>query len=135
VSVAEEALESAIVAALAADAGVAAALGEPLRLLDGASQLPGYPYLEIARRQSQANNASGVASEIVTIDLAVMSRDEGGRLARDAIAEVSRAVREVSLEMEGWRCVLLLPVFTDALRQRIGLWRALLRIRAVVEAN
>ena len=69
----------------------------------------------------------------MTIDLAVMSRDEGGRLARDAIAVVSRAVREVSLEMEGWRCVLLLPVFTDALRQRIGLWRVLLRIRAVVE--
>ena len=49
---AEEALESAMLAALAADAAVAAALGDPLRLLDGASQLPGYPYLEIARRQS-----------------------------------------------------------------------------------
>jgi hypothetical protein len=62
---------------------------------------PAIPISRLHGGQSQANNASGVASEIVTIDLVVMSRDEGGRLARDAIAEVSRAVREVSLEMEG----------------------------------
>jgi hypothetical protein len=133
VSGADEALESALLVALAADAGVTAALGDPLRLLDGASQLPGYPYLDIARRQSEANDSAGCESVVVTMDLVVMSRDEGGRLARYAIAQVRRALLEASLEMDGWRCVLLLPVFADALRQRIGLWRALLRIRAVVE--
>lgn len=133
VSGAEQALESAILAALADDAGVTAALGEPLRLLDDASPQPGYPYLEIARRQSQPNGSAGCEGFILTMDLVVTSRDEGGRLARGAIGDVRRVLRAASLEMEGWRCVLLLPVFTDALRQRIGLWRALLRIRAIVE--
>jgi len=135
VSGAEEALESAILAALAADAGVSAALGEPLRLLDGASQLPAYPYIEVARRQSESNDSAGCESVVVTIDLVVTSRDEGGRMARDAIAEVRRALREASIEMEDWRCVLLLQVFADAMRQRVGLWRALLRIRCVIEAD
>jgi hypothetical protein len=35
--------------------------------------------------------------------------------------------------MDGWRCVLLLPVFVDVARTRPGLWRALLRVRAIVE--
>lgn len=132
---AEEALESAILTALVADAGVTAALGDPLRLLDEASQLPGYPYLEIARRHSEANDSAGCESVIVTMDLVATSRDEGGRVARQAMGEVRRALRGASLEMAGWRCVLLLPVFADAMRQRIGLWRALLRIRCVVELD
>lgn len=130
---AEEALETAILAALAADAGVAAALGEPLRLLDLASPLPGYPYLEIARRQSQPNDSAGCESVIVTVDLVVTSRDEGGRIARAAIAEVRRALTEADIVMDGWRCVLLLPVFADALREAPGRWRAILRVRAIVE--
>lgn len=130
---AEEALESAILAALAEDAGVSAALGKPLRLLELGSPLPGYPFLEIARRQCEPNNSAGCEGFVVTIDLVVTSRDEGGRIARDALAEVRRALRDANLEMEQWRCVLHLPVFADAMRQRIGLWRALLRIRCVVE--
>ncbi len=135
VSGAEQALESAILAALAADAGVTAALGAPLRLLDGASPQPGYPYLEVARRQSEANDSAGCEGVIVTIDLVAISRDEGGRLARGAMAEVRRALRVANLELEGWRCILLLPVFADTVRQKIGLWRAILRVRAILEAD
>lgn len=134
VSGAAEALESAMLAALGEDAGVMAALGGALRVLDAASLQPGYPYLEVARRQSQPNDSAGCEGVIITVDLAVMSRDEGGRIARAAIGEVDRVLRGASLEMEGWRCVLLLPVFTDAMRQRIGLWRAILRVRAILEA-
>ncbi|MBP9235836.1 MAG: hypothetical protein KBF30_14265 [Hyphomonadaceae bacterium] len=32
------------------------------------------------------------------------------------------------LEMEGRRCLLLVPLFVDATRQKVGLWRALLRM-------
>ncbi len=130
---AEAALEGAILAALAADAGVTTALGDPLRLLEIGSPLPGYPYLEVARMQSQPNNSAGVEGAIVTVDLVVSSRDEGGRSARAAITEVRRALGAASLAMEGWRCVLMLPVFADAVREAIGRWRAILRVRVIVE--
>ena len=51
----------------------------------------------------------------------------------DKPAIVRAALMEASLVLEGWRCVLLLPLFADATRQRVGLWRALLRMKAVVE--
>lgn len=130
---AEAALQSAIVAALAADTGVKTALGEPLRLLEIGSPLPGYPHLEEARMQSQPTDAAGFEGVIVTVDLAVSSRDEGGRSARAAIAEVRRALGVTDIVIEGWRCVLMLPVFSDAVREAIGRWRAILQVRVIVE--
>lgn len=132
---AEQALESAIFDALALDGAVTAALGEPLRIIESTSPQPAYPFLEIARRQSQPTRSSGCAGMTVTLDLVVTSRDEGGRIARDAMAEVRRALESTELEIAGWRCVLLLPVFADAFRQAIGLWRAIVRVRAILEPD
>jgi hypothetical protein len=134
VSGAEQALESAMLAALSADAGVSAVLGEPLRVLDVASPAPAYPYLEIARHfSSQAGSAGFDASEH-RVDLVVVSRFEGGANGAGAIAAVRAALGAAELLMEGWRCVLLVPAFTDTLHGGRGIWRSLLRIRAVVEA-
>lgn len=130
---AEQALESAILAVLAADAGVAASLGDPLRVLALASPQPGYPYLEIARHQSQPAESAGAMGSVHVIDLVVMSREEGGVIARAAMADVRAALRDAELAMADWRCTLLAPVFADVMRQAIGRWRALLRVRAVVE--
>ena len=135
VSGVEEALEAAILAALAADATVQAALGDPLRIADIVSPQPGYPYLEIVRRQAEPFDSAGCEAWIVTVDLAVISRDEGGALARAAMAHVRSVLREAGLSMDGWRCVVLTPVFADAVRQAIGRWRAILRLRAIVEAE
>lgn len=131
---AESALESAILDALAADAEVKASLGEPVRVGELGSPLPAYPYLEIARHTSEP--AGGVDAEASEhrVDLVVVSRDACGVQAKAALAAVRAALATAELEMDGWRCVLLLPLFSDATRQRIGLWRALLRMKAVVEA-
>ena len=67
------------------------------------------------------------------IDLVVVSRDAGGRRVKAAVAAVRAALAEAGLAMEGWRCVLLVPVFADAARSGIQMWRGLLRVKAVVE--
>jgi hypothetical protein len=68
------------------------------------------------------------------IDLAVVCRDAGGARVRAATAAMRAALREAELAMTGWRCVLLVPVFHDAARSGIQIWRGLLRLKAVVEA-
>ncbi len=119
---------------LVAHAEVKALLGEPVRVGELGSPLPAYPYLEIARHTSeQAGGVDAEASEH-RVDLVVVSRDAGGVQAKAALAAVRAALATAELEMDGWRCVLLLPLFSDGTRQRIGLWRALLRMKAVVEA-
>ena len=119
---------------LAEDDAVKALLGDPVRVGELGSPLPAYPYLEIARHTSEPSG--GVDAEVSEhrVDLVVVSRDAGGKQAKEALAAVRAALMDAELEMDGWRCVLLVPLFSDATRQRIGLWRALLRMKAVVEA-
>jgi hypothetical protein len=133
VSGVEEALETAILATIAGDAAVVAVLGDPLRIADLASPQPAYPFLEFVRRTAEPFNSAGCEAYIVTIDLAVVSREEGGRIARAAMSDVRNALREAEITMEGWHCVVLTPVFADTVRQAIGRWRALLRVRGIVE--
>jgi hypothetical protein len=134
VSSAEAALESAILAAIAADAGVREMLGNPLRFEEAGSPRPAFPYLEFVRHESRLLGGADAETSEHRIDFAVVSRVLGGREAMEAMSAVRAALSDAELAMEGWRCVLLLPVFLDATRTRPGLWRALLRVKAVVEA-
>jgi hypothetical protein len=68
------------------------------------------------------------------VDFAVVSRDLGGRQGRAAAAAMRDVLDSTELEMGDGRCVLVLTQFTDTMRTRPGLWRALIRVRAVVEA-
>lgn len=123
-----------MLAALAGDAGVKALLGERLRVGELGLPLPGYPYLEFARHTSEPCGGVDAEASEHRVDLVVVSRDAGGAQAKEALAAVRAALMASELEMEAWRCVLLVPLFSDATRQKIGLWRALLRVKAVVEA-
>ena len=49
---AEEALEAAILAALAEDAGVRELLGDPLRVAGSGGPAPAFPYLDLVRHES-----------------------------------------------------------------------------------
>lgn len=133
-STAEQALESAILAVLAADEPVTAILGDPLRVVDLESPKPTYPCLEIVRHQSVPAGASGVAASEHRIDLAAASRMDNGAASLAAIGAVRAALDAGELLMEGWRCVLLVPLFVDTLRETVGTWRTILRVKAVVEA-
>lgn len=131
---AEGALESAVLAAIAADDDVRALLGSPLRIEETGGPRPAFPYLELVRHEARPLSGVGMEASEHLVDLAVVSRRLGGREAMEAMGAVRAVVREAALELEGWRCVLLAPVFLDATRTRPGLWRALLRVKAVVEA-
>lgn len=129
---AEEALEAAILGVLAGDASVADVLGAPLRLR-GDGPAPAFPFLEVTRHQSADAGAAGAEASEHRIDLAVVSRDAGGRQVKTAIAAIRGALRAAELEMTGWRCVLLVPVFCDVVRSDHEIWRAVMRLKAVVE--
>ena len=133
-SSAEAALESAIIAALNGDADVRALLGDPVRMVEATSPKPVYPYLEITRHLSEPAGAAGVDASEHRVDLVVVSRLDGGTDGVRAIAAIRAALAAATLEMAGWRCVLLVPAFSDTLNRGRGLWRAILRMRAVVEA-
>ncbi len=130
---AEAVLESAILAALGADAGVTSVLGDPLRVLDNSSTRPAFPYLEVSRHSSESSGGVEAETSEHRVDLVIVSREMDGMEAKEALARVRAALADAALEMEGWRCVLLVPVFADAMRQKVGQWRGLLRIKAVVE--
>jgi hypothetical protein len=134
VSGAEAALEAAILEALRGDESVAAMLGDPLRVIETGGAKPAFPYLEIGRHGSEPSGGADVEMTTHRVDLVCVSRDGGGMLAKNAIAAVRAALGQADVEMEGWRCVLLVPVFTDAMRSEPGVWRALLRLKAIVEA-
>ncbi|MEP7210621.1 MAG: DUF3168 domain-containing protein [Alphaproteobacteria bacterium] len=130
---AEDALESAILAVLVADAGVRSALGDPPRVFEVAEARPAYPYLEIVRHEVTAAGSQGSEANEHRIDLAIVSREGGRREARAALTAVRGALAGASPTMESWRCVLLIPVFADPVCGKFGAYRALLRIKAVVE--
>lgn len=120
--------------AIAGDVAVKAVLGDKVRVGELGSPLPAYPYLEIARHVSEPRGGVDAEASEHRVDLVVVSRDMGGVQAKEALAAVRAVLTSAELPMTGWRCVLLVPLFSDATRQRIGLWRALLRVKAVVEA-
>jgi hypothetical protein len=130
---AEQALESAVLVVLATDAGVKAVLGDPPRVLEAAEARPAYPYLEIVRHEVTAAGSQGSEANEHRIDLAIASRDGGRAEARAAMAAVRDALAGADFAMDGWRCVLLFTVFADMVRGKFGAYRALMRIKAVVE--
>jgi hypothetical protein len=94
---------------------------------------PAFPYLEVARHESVDAGGAGVAASEHRIDLAVVCRDSGGAQVKAVVAAMRAALSGSELAMAGWRCVLLVPLFSDAARSGIQMWRGLLRLKAVVE--
>ena len=133
-STAEQALEGAILAVLAADDGVLAVLGEPMRVLELDSPKPAFPYIEIARHSSEPAGSAGVEASEHRIDVVATSRLDAGSGSLAVIGAVRDALLAAELTLDGWRCVLLQPVFVDTLREGVGRWRTVMRLKAVVEA-
>lgn len=126
-------LEAALLAKLAGDAAVKALLGDPPRVFDAAVARPAYPYLEIVRHESQPVDSAGAEADEHTIDFALFANERGRMELKEAVAAVRAALKGEPPEMEGWRCVLLFPLFADMVQTRFGRWRAMLRVRAIIE--
>lgn len=127
------ALEAAILARLAASEDVAAILGDPPRVFDAARGKPAFPYLEIVRHEVRASDSDGAMADEHRVDLAILAADGGRDAMRRAVEAVRTALRGPPPELDGARCVLMSPSFFDMTPASFGRWRAILRVRAVVE--
>jgi hypothetical protein len=61
----------------------------------------------------------------------VTNRNDSGAGSLAAVGAVRTALDAAELPLDGWRCVLLLPVFV---REGVGRWQTVMRIKAVIEA-
>lgn len=130
----EGALVAALVARLAADAGVRAALGDPARIWD---QPPGReaetPHLRIGEVTSRPVAAADCGIEH-RLTLTVVSRFPGAEEARAAAAAVRACLTDAALDGDGARTVNL-TVAETATRRSGDRRRAYadIRLRAVTE--
>lgn len=132
-SAVEVLLEQAVVDLLAADAGVRVVLGDPVRVKMGDGEKPVYPFLEISAHQSRPADAIGSEGSEHIVDVSVASQNDRGQGGLEALGAIRMALKDADLVMEGWRSVLIDPVFADLQPVTRGVWRAILRVRIVVE--
>jgi hypothetical protein len=116
----EAALGAAILSLLAEDASVRAALGDPLRVSEAGEGRPAYPYLDVAQHVSEPRDSADAEASEHRVDLYMLSRAGGPRAAREAVTAARAALRNGTLAMQGWRCILLAPAFTDLMWLRAG---------------
>lgn len=128
-------LERAVLDALRGDAGVRAVLGNPARVFDTDMERPAFPFLEIARHAMEDISGADAAMGRHELDLAVMTSAGGREEAKEAAAAVKAVIDGAGLSIEGYRCVTCTVSFIDVVRASVHHWRALIRVRAVVEAG
>lgn len=131
----ELALQKALIAHLAGDAGVSALLGAPARIWDAAPDRPACPYLLIGRSESRPVKAEGGGVEHA-LTLTVVSRFRGTEEAKAVLAALRLRLTDAALAADGVRTVSLSLTFSDVYRAPDGLRTfAVLRVRAVTEED
>lgn len=131
---ASSAMHKAVYAALFADAGVRAELGDPPRLYDDAPKAAAYPYALLG--EGRAAPLAGVDGAFEhDIRIRMVSRHAGRAEIRRLIDVFYDALHEADLAVEGFRLVSIRFVFADALRRgESDLYQGAARFRAVTEA-
>ncbi|NJC41519.1 hypothetical protein GGQ87_001777 [Brevundimonas alba] len=131
----ELALQKALIAHLAGDAGVCAVLGEPPRIWDAAPARPEFPHLLIGRSESRPVGADGGGVEHA-LTLTAVSRFRGSEEAKAVLAVLRSRLTDASLAADGVRTVSLRLTFADVYSAADGLRTfAVLRVRAVTEED
>lgn len=125
-------LVKAVVAALAADEGVQALLGDPVRVFDVPPKGALAPYLLVGRGVEVPLNAEGGGAE-VTLSLSVVSRFSGQEEARAVVAAVRSALAGLAVSDDGVTgCVRVRGADVFAGGDGRGAY-GVLRLRAVME--
>ncbi len=129
------ALERAVLDALRADDGVKAVLGALPRVFDSGVEAPAFPYMEIARHSVEEIGGAEAPLGRHELDLAVLTTAGGRDEAKDAAAAIRAVIEAGGLALDGYRCVMAIVSFVDVLRASRQQWRALVRVRAIVEPD
>ncbi len=131
----ELALQKALIAHLAGDAGLSALLGEPARIWDAPPIKPVLPYLLIGRCESRPVAADGGGVEHA-LTLTVVSNFRGTEEAKAVLAALRQGLTEAVLAADGVRTVSLRLTFADVYPAPDGIRTfAVLRLRAVTEED
>jgi hypothetical protein len=128
------ALQQAVFAALAADAGVIALLGSPPRLFDEVPRDAAMPYAVIGEAtESEWNTATDKGASLV-FTVTVWSRGAGFREAKRAAGSVRAALDGAALTLSGAALIDLRFETARYLRESDGITRrAELNFRALIE--
>lgn len=131
----ELALQKALIAHLAADAGVCALLGDPARIWEAPPDGPAFPHLLVGRSESRPVRADGGGVEHA-MTLTAVSRFRGSEEAKAVLAAVRLRLADVALAADGVRTVSLGLTFADVYPAADGLRTfAVMRVRAVTEED
>lgn len=132
----EWALQTAVRAALGADAEVKAWLGDPARVYDEPPIEPVFPYLTYGRSESRRYDGDDEGAVEQVLHLHVWSRYGGRREAKEAAASVRAALQDVSISADGYRHTNLRSTYTDVFRVGDGrTTHAIIRLRALTEPD
>ena len=131
----ELALQKALLAHLASDAGISALLGDPPRIWDAPPDRPTLPYLRIGRSESRPVAADGGGVEHA-LTLTAVSQFRGTEEAKAVLAAIRLSLSDAVLAADGVRTVSLRLTFADIYPAPDGLRTfAVLRVRAVTEED
>jgi Protein of unknown function (DUF3168) len=128
------ALQKAVFAALAADGGVGALIGE--RIYDAPPRAAAFPYLSFgeARTTDWSTGTETGAEHRVTFD--VWSRERGKSECWTIMDAVQAVLHDASLALDGYQLVNLRFETADARRDPDGItWHGVMRFRAVTEVG
>jgi hypothetical protein len=112
----EWALQVAVRAALAADAGVKAWLGDPARVYDEPPEDPVFPYLTCGRSESRPLDGDGAGVIEQILHLRLWSRYAGRKETKEAVAAVRAALQDLSITADGHHHSGIRVTYTDVFR-------------------
>lgn len=127
------ALQQAMVAALSADAGVKALLGDPPRIHDDVPRNPAYPFLTVGEGGETDWSFQDVEGLECRVVLTAWSRYAGRKEVKDAIDRIRTVLHDASLSVTGWRLINLRFDSAEYARGPGGAYRGTARFRAVLE--
>jgi Protein of unknown function (DUF3168) len=131
-----KACQDALDAAFKADAGVIAALGNPVRIYDAPVKMAALPFAVWRRFETRNIDASSATTHEHIATLEVVCKQTGASEARAAVdALANRAAGPVPSAV-GAKIILVLPVFSDVLRAADGkTWLGILRLKIIAEPS
>jgi Protein of unknown function (DUF3168) len=126
-------LQEAMAAALGADAGVKALIGDPARIYDDVPRNPAFPYAVIG--EGGETDWSSQSSEGVEARMTVTawSRYAGRKEAKQIMDRIRTVLHDANLAVAGWRLINLRCENAEFGRGPGGAYRGQARFRAVLE--
>jgi hypothetical protein len=130
------ALQQAILAALSADAGVKALLGDPPRLYDDVPRKAAFPYATLGEGTLQPWDTASERGFEHALMFHVWSRYGGRKEAKAVLGALYAVLHDAVLSLSGHRLVTLRFEFADMFRDADGeTYHAVARYRAVTETE